>query len=119
MSIIYPQKYNDMKFTKEDGVLISDEKAIAMTKRFRELKEKAGEKDYIKAHFYGANLLNTLLDQPKAVGLRFYYANDAENSDIQELVIVAVDENGLEIMKLFGDGSKKCPPFCSSSSLNE
>ena len=44
-----------------------------------------------RAHFFGRNIIEKILDQPGCVGLRIYYALDANNE--QHLVIVGADAN--------------------------
>ncbi|GAB3201409.1 hypothetical protein ABID22_004061 [Pontibacter aydingkolensis] len=66
----------------------------------------------VKAHFYGREILQKLLDQPGAMGIRMYYARDGKSK--KQLVLVAADADGNDMEDLVVDGSMICPPDCST-----
>lgn len=72
-----------------------------------------------KAHYFGENKLNDILDQDGCVGLRIYYGTKIEGTTIEkpELIIVGVDSNGNDILDedLILDASMPCPPNCPES----
>lgn len=71
-----------------------------------------------RAHFFGRETYERLLDEDKCVGIRAYYAID--NKGAKQLLLVGVDENGNDILpNENGDGggeimdnSSACPPNC-------
>lgn len=81
--------------------------AAAMTKRYRDGVAKGAE----LALMFPREVLESLLKQPKARGIRFYYARAGDGK--QQAVAVAVDENGNDLYD--GDLIDRgfpCPPFC-------
>jgi hypothetical protein len=85
-----------------------------------------------RAHFFGKEVLEKILNQPGCMGLRIYYAMD-DNSK-KQLIIVGADEKGNNMWpskgpkpkkgkKMLGgsdgnttvDNSRPCPPYCSST----
>ena len=66
--------------------------------------------------FFGKDILNQLLAQGGAMGIRFYFAIDG--SGTQTLVAVAADaaENDM-VNGIVADVSTPCPPFCSTSNV--
>lgn len=83
------------------------------------------------AHYFGGQIIQRLLDQDKAVGIRAYYAIDDKGK--KQLLLVGVDENGENLLPLEGaaaksaaadaddpiivDYSKPCPSYCPSNPL--
>ncbi len=120
---------------------ISLDKAKKLLGKFKKDKDKV-----LKDEFKGKNILpdsetfewapiNTLMNLPKCTGLRIYFG--MEEDDKVSLVIVGVDENGMDILdpialnttSLASDSTvmtdpivengTKCPPVCPvNSSLN-
>ncbi len=101
-------------FTGNENHDISLADASDLTRNFR---SKAG-KDAIKGGFFGLAALQQLLDQEGVVGLRYYYAQEADGRPV--LVLVGVDANGNDLVDGFLlERSVPCPPFCGwFNSLN-
>ncbi|MBK9592611.1 MAG: hypothetical protein IPO32_14305 [Crocinitomicaceae bacterium] len=101
-----------MSFNGKEGGLISLEDGAAMTARYR-----ANFPTQIKARFFGKEIITKILDQSGAVGIRMYFAQNANNE--MELVICAADGNENDILVKIGDLSIACPANCSAAnSLN-
>ncbi len=66
-----------------------------------------------KAHAFGVDKIQEILDQTGCVGIRIY---NGYNDSKRRLVIVGVDENGDDITsgKIL-DFSTPCPPNCAPS----
>lgn len=102
-----------MSFNGSEGGLISLQDGAAMTARFR-----TNFPTQIKARFFGKAVLDQLLDQPGAQGIRMYFAQNANNE--MELVICAADGNENDILGMIADLSIACPANCSAAnSLNK
>ncbi len=69
--------------------------------------------DTVKAHFYGREVLQQLLDQPGCMGIRIYYAHDEKGQ--KQLVLIGANEEGDDMEELIIDGSHICPPDCSTT----
>jgi hypothetical protein len=103
----------DMSFNGSEGGLISLQDGAAMTARFR-----TNFPTQIKARFFGKAVLDQLLNQPGAQGIRMYFAQNANNE--MELVICAADENENDMLGMIADMALSCPIRCSSpNSLNK
>lgn len=83
--------------------------AAAMTRRHRDRVQGA-----VQGHMFPRDILETLLNQPGAQGIRFYYATD--DSGATGLVAVAVDgeANDMSSGEVFDFGFP-CPPWCGGS----
>jgi hypothetical protein len=102
-------------FTGNEGEEISLATASEWTANYREANPGA-----IKAYFYGNSILQEILDQEEAVGIRFYYAID--NLEVKQLVLVGVDADGNDITSgIVADRGAPCPTYCDSgnSPLNQ
>jgi hypothetical protein len=97
-----------MSFNGKEGGLISLQDGAAMTARYR-----ANFPTQIKARFFGKELLTQILNQPQAMGIRMYFAQNANNE--MELVICGADANENDILVKIGDLSIACPANCSSA----
>jgi len=76
----------------------------------------------VKAHFYGKDILLDLLSQTGAKGIRMYYSSKvvvSDNTLQPELVLVAVDANGDDILNnnKIVDISIPCPRYCGNNGL--
>ena len=76
----------------------------------------------VKAHFFGKDILQDMLNQQGAMGLRLYYGSkvDPSSNTLQpELVLVAADSNGDDITanNKIADFSRPCPQFCPDNGL--
>jgi len=77
----------------------------------------------IKAHFFGSEIIQQILAETGAVGIRIYYALDEKGE--QKLLLVGVDSEGNDLLPLEGaslldgeentiaDYSLPCPSYCS------
>ena len=75
----------------------------------------------VKGHYFGKGKVDELLALDGTVGIRIYYGSkiNASNVLVPQLMIVAVDENGNDILsgdKIL-DISQPCPPICPTSGL--
>ncbi|GAB2959409.1 hypothetical protein GCM10027048_28490 [Hymenobacter coalescens] len=98
-----------MAFNGDEGSIIDLQVGIEMTSQFRE--------DYPgvnKGVFFGKNLLNQLLDQDGAMGIRFYFG--VNDSQALSLVLVAADAEEKDMTALVGDHGKECPNCCDQTS---
>ena len=92
------------------------------TKNYREANPGPGT---IKAHFFGADRIKKLLNEPGAVGIRIYYALNEEGE--KKLLLVGTDKDGRDLLPKSGvqgsaapegeddeimDEALPCPPYC-------
>lgn len=113
------------KFDGSEGSFIDVEKSKKMVAKYRELNPK----QRTKAHFFGCEVIQDMLDDPRCKGIRIYYAADEKGNP--QLVLVGADENMDNILyrtpiaKAVGasaggnlpgtaDESYDCPDFCPS-----
>ena len=99
-----------MSFTGTESEVIALEDATDWTSNYR--SDNPGE---IKAHFFGKNKLNLILNQTGCVGIRAYYAID--KNGIKQLVFVGVDSSEEDLYNgVILDRSIPCPNHCGTSS---
>jgi hypothetical protein len=102
-----------MSFSTDTGEFISLQDA----KELRETYKNQGDQTHTQANAYGITKILGLLSQNGAVGLRMYHGlKDVGGTYQRELVIVAVDSNGDDILdptapKIL-DLSNPCPNYC-------
>ena len=103
-----------MAFNGKEGNPITLRTAKQWTKHYR--KKNPGA---VKAHFYGCEQLQKLLDEPGCMGIRIYYAIDDDGNKKLVLVGAKSDENnilptdeGKDGGGMLLDDSRDCPPFC-------
>lgn len=102
-----------MAFDGSEGGSITLEQGAAMTKNYRKANP-----DAIKAHFFGKDILNDILNQSGCTGIRMYYGID--DAGAKQLVLVGVDANENDMTELVADLSFICPNVCdSNSALNK
>lgn len=108
------------KLSPDVGKPISKKTA---SKWIRKHTEKHPEKDAIRAHFFGSDIINQLLQQNECVGIRIYYATNEEG--VKQLLLVGAREDGTNIWPagdedenessaagIIVDASRTCPPYC-------
>lgn len=96
-----------MAFTGNESEEITLATAAEWTKNYR-ATIRTGE---TLAHFFGMNMINSILAQTGVVGIRMYYAID--NNGAKQLVIVGTDANENDVDQgIIADRSIGCPPFC-------
>ena len=67
------------------------------------------------SHFFGKNIIQSILDQEDCMGIRIYYALD-ENGK-KQLIIVGADAKENDIYEgIIAERSYSCPPYCPSNS---
>lgn len=101
------------KFTRDSGSFISLIRGSKMTQAFRiDQIDRKKHKDFLICSFYGEKKLRKLLDNPEAIGLRIYYGLDIDGDGKRDkkFVIVAVDEDGNDILPSAQQGFEKDTP---------
>ncbi|MDX2174386.1 MAG: hypothetical protein SFY56_14890 [Bacteroidota bacterium] len=99
-----------MAFTGNEAEEFPLETAAEWTRNYRETM-KEGEP---KAHFFGRNIINRILEQPGCMGIRIYYALDDQGK--KQLIMVGADENENDLFNgIIAEKSFWCPPFCDGS----
>ncbi|RAK65914.1 hypothetical protein [Hymenobacter edaphi] len=98
-----------MAFNGDEGSLIPMAEGVEMTTQYREASYSNN-----LCVFFGKTLLNELLAQPNAQGLRFYFALNADNK--LTLVTVAADSEGKDIQAKVGNKGEPCPSTCCTAS---
>jgi hypothetical protein len=99
-------------FDGTEGAAIELAQAVSWTTNYRTKAEPGVEGVVIKAHFFGREILQKLLEQEGCMGIRMYYARDERGQ--KQLVLVGADAEGNDIESMVVDGSKICPPDCST-----
>ena len=104
---------NNYSFDGSEGGLISKQTADTYRENYQQGPCYTWNQG-IKAHFFGRDIINELLAEPGAVGIRIYYGSkvNAQNILVPELVIYAVDSAGENLEAKIADISKPCPPYC-------
>ena len=97
-------------FNSNAGGLIPLDDAVALTQKFRE-----DYPDAIKAHYFSKSVINDVLLQSEAVGIRIY--NGIDNDGARQLILVAVDIDGNDLYEgNLADMSTPCPLICDENS---
>lgn len=109
-------------FDGNEGSFIEVAKAKDLHQKHLKHAEKQKIKDPTKAQFFGKTKLDVLLKKSGSVGIRIYYGR--LDDDTPELILVAVDENGNDIvldrtaLKDAGDdylsNGPRCPYSCGN-----
>jgi len=101
-----------MAFNGTEGGLISLQQGAALTAAFRQ-----NFPQQIKARFFGKDVLNELLNQQDAMGLRIYFGQNAQGHF--ELVVCAANAKEDDMLDKIADLSVPCPNMCGrSNALN-
>lgn len=95
-----------MRPTGTEGEKITIEEAAEMTARHR-----TAHPTEIKGHFIGKNMIKAIAEQDGYMGIRIYHALNTDGS--REVVLVGVDEEGDDMLKIIVDRSSPCPNMCS------
>lgn len=99
-----------MSFNGSEGEVFPLNTAAAWTANYR--------KEYpngIKAHFFGKDILNQILAQPRCLGIRMYYALD-ENG-VQQMILVGAKADESDMTDgIIAEVSRPCPPYCGTNS---
>lgn len=100
-----------MSFNGTEGAPIELTKAAEWTANYRN-SPNAGT---IKAHFFGRDILETILAQTDCMGIRIYYALD--DAGVQQLVLVGADANEKDqVNGTIADYALPCPMYCDTTS---
>lgn len=95
-----------MAFNGTEGEEITLANASSMTKKYRH--------DYPNqtlGHFFGKEIIERILDQSDAMGIRVYYGIDEDGK--KQLILVGVDADENDLTNLVADVSFPCPDACS------
>lgn len=65
---------------------------------------------------FDREIIDALLAQKGAAGIRIYAGRNAKGQDTP--VLVAIDANGGDLMGVIAEEATPCPPFCASSPLS-
>lgn len=100
-----------MSFTGKENHDITLAEAAAWTANYRGKNPAPA----VKAHFFGKDAIQAILDQENCVGIRIYYALDPKG--VKQLIIVGADEAERDLFEgKLAERSWPCPPFCDSNS---
>jgi hypothetical protein len=103
-----------MPFTGNENHQISLQDAAELTANFRN-SHPIGTTIGL---FYGKATIQSILNQPNCVGIRIYYAQDANNESTMVIVGTDANENDME-NGILAEYGIKCPNNCSNpNSLN-
>jgi len=75
-----------MAFNGDEGKQVTLTEASAWTENYRNANPTE-----IKAHFFGINKINSVLQQTGVMGIRFYYGQ--EDNGTRNLILVGTDAN--------------------------
>lgn len=100
-----------MSFDGTEGAAIPLKTGGEMTAKYR--GNNPGDR---KGHFFGKDILRQILTQEGCMGIRMYYAENADGE--KELVIVGADANENDMLDLVVDVSRPCPPCGGGNPLN-
>jgi hypothetical protein len=100
--------------------------AKAWVTNFKSASAKTGSAEEIRSHYFGRDIIETLLNESGAVGIRIYYALDSNGE--KKLLLVGVDASGEDLLPLEGgksndggniiaDFSFPCPNTCPENGL--
>ncbi|MCJ8164525.1 hypothetical protein MKJ04_06675 [Pontibacter sp. E15-1] len=104
-----------LNYNGSEGESISLEEAASYTANYR--NQQSQDTGTVRAHFFGREILQKILDQEGCVGIRMYYGlDDAGN---KQLVLIGANADGEDQEEgTVADRSKVCPPDCVVGHLN-
>jgi hypothetical protein len=96
-----------MAFNGTEGGAIDQNTAGKWTRNYREQSQSS-----TLGHFFGKDILRTLLDQDGSMGIRFYYALDGAGNKQLVAAAVTADENDMvgDAFKV-ADEASPSPPY--------
>jgi hypothetical protein len=103
-----------MAFDGSEGRAIDLTTASEWTETYRE-----SGSTLTLAHFFGKNIINSILAQTGCVGIRIYYGIDGNGK--QALIMVGADSSENDILgtpsapAIIANFAMPCPTYCSSS----
>ncbi|MBD0254319.1 MAG: hypothetical protein ICV83_01265 [Cytophagales bacterium] len=98
-----------MPFTGDEAEQIPLNQAARWTRNYRE--KHPGE---TKAHFFGRNLVQKILDQEGCMGIRLFYALD-DDSQKQLIMVGANAEANNQVDGVIADRGFPCPDQCGQT----
>ena len=98
-------------FDGTEGAPINLEQGASWTANYRRNAVADADGNVVKAHFYGREILQKLLDQERCMGIRIYFGRDEKGQ--KQLVLVGADADGKDMESMVVDNAKICPPDCS------
>lgn len=106
------------KFDGTEGAPIDKATAAKWTRNYRQgAQPDPVQKAVIKGHFFGREILEKILAQEGCMGIRMYHARDERGQ--RQLVLVGATDDGNDMLEgTIADGSKFCPPDCSTGDLD-
>jgi hypothetical protein len=99
-----------MPFTGNENCTISIKDAADLNANFRNMFP--GQPLGI---YFSQRTLQEVLGQTACVGIRFYFAADADGQLTLTFAGVVADED--DILGIIGDGGLKCPPSCGTPNV--
>lgn len=97
-----------MAFNGSEGEQINLQTAAAWTANYRQTGA------VIRAHFFGRDILEDILEQDGCMGIRIYYALD-DNGTRQLILVGANADEGDMYEGVVADIGGLCPPNCTSN----
>ena len=95
-----------MAFTGKEAEEFPLDTAAEWTANYRKANPKG-----IKAHFFGRDIIQRILDQDGCVGIRCYYALDEKG--VQQMIMVGADKDENDLYNgIIAEKSFPCPPYC-------
>lgn len=107
---------NSYKFDGSEGSIINETDARQMISNYKQGPSLTWNQGVV-GHFFGKEIINSLLAEPKAEGIRIYYGSKPSlgtSAMKPQLILVPVDENGDDLISngKIADISRPCPDFC-------
>ena len=99
-----------MAFTGKEAEEFPLDTAAEWTENYRKANPSG-----IKAHFFGRDIIQRILDQDSCVGIRCYYALDEKG--VQQMIIVGADKDENDLYNgIVAEKSLPCPTYCPTGS---
>jgi hypothetical protein len=99
-----------MAFNGNESSVITLEKATEWTGNYQ-----SANPNETKAHFFGRNKLQMILDQDNCMGIRAYYAID-DNGAKQLVLVGATADMEDQYTEVILEHSAPCPAYCAQNS---
>jgi hypothetical protein len=100
-----------MQFTGDEAGQIPLDLAARWTRNFREKHP-----DETKAHFFGRNIVQKILDQEGCMGIRLFYALDDDSQ--KQLIMVGADaDTNNQVDGVVAEFSSPCPDQCGKTDV--
>ncbi|RAU82489.1 hypothetical protein [Pontibacter arcticus] len=105
------------KFETTQGGQIDLSLAAEWTANYR--RENAANEGLVgdtKAHFFGRDIIQQILDQENCAGITMCHALDETGA--KKLILVGTTEDGVSMEDgIIADFARPCPPSCASGAL--